>query len=82
MGCRIIKEEDDRFQGSILSFEAKQPIPNAKHQWTTLTRRQFLYFLKTSDLLDYFKLNIEANQWRHLPAHTFEHELAVASAAW
>jgi xylose isomerase len=39
-----------------------------------------LYFLKEYDLINDFKLNIEANHGT-LAGSTFEHELAVASAA-
>ena len=39
-----------------------------------------LNFLRTHELIDHFKLNIEANH-ATLAGHTFEHELAVAAAA-
>jgi xylose isomerase len=65
------------FTGQFL-IEPKPSEP-MKHQYdydaaTTLS------FLKTFDLIDHFKLNIEANH-ATLAGHTFEHELAVASAA-
>jgi xylose isomerase len=65
------------FKGQFL-IEPK-PAEPSKHQYdhdaaTTLS------FLQAYDLIDDFKLNIEANH-ATLAGHTFEHELAVASAA-
>jgi xylose isomerase len=65
------------FKGQFL-IEPK-PAEPMKHQYdhdaaTTLS------FLISYDLIDHFKLNIEANH-ATLAGHTFEHELAVASAA-
>jgi len=56
-----------------------KPAEPTKHQYDT-TAATTLYFLQRYDLLDHFKLNIEANH-ATLAGHTFEHELAVASAA-
>jgi xylose isomerase len=65
------------FQGQFL-IEPK-PAEPMKHQYDS-DSAAVLYFLKQNDLSDYFKLNIEANH-ATLAGHTFEHELAVASAA-
>jgi xylose isomerase len=65
------------FQGQFL-IEPK-PAEPMKHQYDS-DSASVLYFLKQNDLLDYFKLNIEANH-ATLAGHTFEHELTVASAA-
>ncbi len=65
------------FDGQFL-IEPK-PCEPMKHQYDT-NAATTLYFLKEYDLLDVFKLNIEANH-ATLAGHTFEHELAVASAA-
>jgi xylose isomerase len=65
------------FQGQFL-VEPK-PCEPTKHQYDT-DAAATLYFLKEYDLLDDFKLNIEANH-ATLAGHSFEHELAVASAA-
>ena len=56
-----------------------KPAEPTKHQYDS-NAAATLYFLKEYDLLDDFKLNIEANH-ATLAGHTFEHELAVASAA-
>jgi xylose isomerase len=66
-----------RFQGQFL-IEPKPKEPT-KHQYDT-DAATTLSFLKGYGLLDHFKLNIEANH-ATLAGHTFEHELAVASAA-
>jgi len=65
------------FQGQFL-IEPK-PAEPMKHQYDS-DSASVLYFLKQNDLLEYFKLNIEANH-ATLAGHTFEHELTVASAA-
>lgn len=65
------------FKGQFL-IEPK-PCEPAKHQYDA-NAATTLYFLKKYDLFDHFKLNIEANH-ATLAGHTFEHELAVASAA-
>jgi xylose isomerase len=65
------------FEGQFL-IEPK-PCEPTKHQYDT-DAATTLYFLKEYDLIDHFKLNIEANH-ATLAGHTFEHELAVASAA-
>ena len=65
------------FTGQFL-IEPKPKEPT-KHQYDT-DAATTLYFLKEHDLLDHFKLNVEANH-ATLAGHTFEHELAVASAA-
>jgi xylose isomerase len=56
-----------------------KPKEPTKHQYDS-DAAATLYFLQEHDLLDHFKLNIEANHGT-LAGHTFEHELAVASAA-
>jgi xylose isomerase len=65
------------FKGQFL-IEPKPKEPT-KHQYDT-DAATTLYFLNKYDLIDDFKLNIEANHGT-LAGHTFEHELAVASAA-
>lgn len=65
------------FDGQFL-IEPK-PAEPTKHQYDS-TAATTLFFLKEYDLLDDFKLNIEANH-ATLAGHSFEHELAVASAA-
>jgi xylose isomerase len=60
----------------LIEPKPKEPM---KHQYDS-DAAATLYFLKEHDLLDHFKLNIEANHGT-LAGHTFEHELAVASAA-
>jgi xylose isomerase len=66
-----------RFRGQFL-IEPKPKEPT-KHQYDT-DAATTLSFLREYDLLDDFMLNIEANH-ATLAGHTFEHELAVASAA-
>ncbi|MCX6133190.1 MAG: xylose isomerase [Ignavibacteriales bacterium] len=65
------------FKGQFL-IEPK-PAEPSKHQYDT-DAATTLSFLQEYDLIDHFKLNIEANH-ATLAGHTFEHELAVASAA-
>jgi xylose isomerase len=65
------------FKGQFL-IEPK-PAEPSKHQYDT-DAATTLSFLREHDLIDHFKLNIEANH-ATLAGHTFEHELAVASAA-
>ena len=65
------------FTGQFL-IEPK-PAEPSKHQYD-FDAATTLGFLRAYDLLDDFKLNIEANH-ATLAGHTFEHELAVASAA-
>jgi len=65
------------FKGQFL-IEPKPKEPT-KHQYDT-DAAAALYFLNEYELIDHFKLNIEANH-ATLAGHTFEHELAVASAA-
>ena len=65
------------FKGQFL-IEPK-PAEPTKHQYDT-DAATTLSFLSEYDLLDHFKLNIEANH-ATLAGRTFEHELAVASAA-
>ena len=65
------------FKGQFL-IEPK-PCEPSKHQYDT-DAATTLYFLKAFDLIDHFKLNIEANH-ATLAGHSFEHELAIASAA-
>ncbi|MFH0990093.1 MAG: xylose isomerase [bacterium] len=65
------------FTGQFL-IEPK-PAEPMKHQYDS-NAATTLYFLKEYDLLDHFKLNIEANH-ATLAGHTFEHELVVASTA-
>lgn len=65
------------FNGQFL-IEPK-PCEPMKHQYDS-NAATTLYFLKEYDLLDHFKLNIEANH-ATLAGNSFEHELAVASSA-
>jgi xylose isomerase len=65
------------FKGQFL-IEPK-PAEPSKHQYDT-DAATTLSFLHAYDLIDHFKLNIEANH-ATLAGHTFEHELAFASAA-
>jgi len=65
------------FKGQFL-IEPK-PAEPSKHQYD-FDAATTLFFLKEYDLYDDFKLNLEANH-ATLAGHTFEHELAVASAA-
>ena len=65
------------FTGQFL-IEPKPKEPT-KHQYD-FDSATILNFLQTYELIDYFKLNIEANH-ATLAGHTFEHELAVAAAA-
>lgn len=65
------------FTGQFL-IEPKPKEPT-KHQYD-FDCATVLHFLRSYDLLDHFKLNIEANH-ATLAGHTFEHELAVAAAA-
>lgn len=74
--CVAYAKEID-FTGQFL-IEPKPKEPT-KHQYD-FDSATVLNFLHTYDLLDHFKLNVEANH-ATLAGHTFEHELAVASAA-
>jgi xylose isomerase len=65
------------FTGQLL-IEPKPKEPT-KHQYDS-DAAATLNFLREYELLDDFKLNIEANHGT-LAGHSFEHELAVASAA-
>ena len=65
------------FTGQFL-IEPKPKEPT-KHQYDS-DAAAVLNFLKTYDLIDRFKLNVEANH-ATLAGHGFEHELAVASQA-
>ncbi len=65
------------FSGPFL-IEPK-PKETSKNQYDTEAATT-LSFLRQYDLIDHFKLNIECNHGT-LAGHTFEHELAVASAA-
>ncbi len=65
------------FTGQFL-IEPKPKEPT-KHQYD-FDSATILNFLQTYDLIDHFKLNIEANH-ATLAGHTFEHELTVAAAA-
>lgn len=65
------------FKGQFL-IEPK-PAEPSKHQYDS-DAATTLSFLHAYDLIDYFKLNIEANH-ATLAGHTFEHELAFSSAA-
>jgi xylose isomerase len=65
------------FKGQFL-IEPK-PCEPTKHQYDSDSAAT-LSFLRAFDLIDHFKLNIEANH-ATLAGHTFEHELAVASTA-
>jgi xylose isomerase len=64
------------FRGTFL-IEPKPKEPT-KHQYD-FDSATVLNFLRAHDLMDHFKLNIEANH-ATLAGHTFEHELSVASA--
>ncbi|RMD78919.1 MAG: xylose isomerase, partial [Lentisphaerae bacterium] len=65
------------FTGQFL-IEPK-PCEPTKHQYDS-DAAAVLGFLREFDLIDHFKLNIEANH-ATLAGHTFHHELAVAAAA-
>ena len=65
------------FKGQFL-IEPK-PCEPMKHQYDS-DAATALYFLKEYDLMDHFKLNIEANH-ATLAGSSFQHELTVASAA-
>ena len=65
------------FKGQFL-IEPKPKEPT-KHQYD-FDAATVMNFLRAYGLFDHFKLNIEANH-ATLAGHTFEHELAVASAA-
>ena len=65
------------FTGQFL-IEPK-PMEPTKHQYD-FDAATVLNFLRQYDLIDHFKLNIEANH-ATLAGHTFEHELTVASNA-
>lgn len=65
------------FNGQFL-IEPK-PCEPMKHQYDS-DAATTLYFLKEYDLIDHFKLNIEANH-ATLSGSSFTHELAIASAA-
>jgi xylose isomerase len=65
------------FEGQFL-IEPK-PCEPTKHQYDS-DAAATLNFLRQYGLLDHFALNIEANH-ATLAGHTFEHELAFASAA-
>lgn len=65
------------FTGQFL-IEPKPKEPT-KHQYDS-DAAACLNFLREYDLFDHFKLNIECNH-ATLAGHTFEHDLAVASAA-
>ncbi len=65
------------FKGQFL-IEPK-PCEPTKHQYDS-DSAAVLGFLREHNLIDHFKLNIEANH-ATLAGHTFEHELTVASAA-
>jgi len=65
------------FEGPFL-IEPKPKEPS-KHQYD-FDSATVLNFLRAHDLMDHFKLNIEANH-ATLAGHTFEHELTVASEA-
>jgi xylose isomerase len=65
------------FKGQFL-IEPK-PAEPTKHQYD-FDAATTLYFLNEYDLIDHFKLNIEANH-ATLAGHSFEHELGIASAA-
>jgi xylose isomerase len=65
------------FEGQFL-IEPKPKEPT-KHQYDS-DAAATLNFLREHGLLEHFKLNIEANH-ATLAGHSFEHELAVSSAA-
>ncbi len=64
------------FSGQFL-IEPKPKEPT-KHQYD-FDSASVLNFLRAYDLIDHFKLNVEANH-ATLAGHTFEHELATAAA--
>lgn len=64
------------FKGTLL-IEPKPKEPT-KHQYD-FDSATVLSFLRKYDLLDEFKINVEANH-ATLAGHTFEHDLQVASA--
>jgi xylose isomerase len=64
------------FDGQFL-IEPKPKEPT-KHQYD-FDVANVIGFLRTYDLIDHFKLNVEANH-ATLAGHTFPHELALASA--
>lgn len=65
------------FQGTF--FIEPKPCEPSKHQYD-FDAATVLGFLKTYDLMNDFKLNIEVNH-ATLAQHTFEHELTVAANA-
>jgi xylose isomerase len=65
------------FRGQF--FIEPKPAEPMKHQYDS-TSATTLFFLKRYDLFDSFSLNVEANH-ATLAGNSFEHELAVASAA-
>lgn len=65
------------FTGQFL-IEPKPKEPS-KHQYD-FDSATVMNFLRTYDLQDYFKINVEANH-ATLAGHTFEHELAVSANA-
>ena len=65
------------FTGQLL-IEPKPKEPT-KHQYD-FDAATVISFLREFDLLDHFKLNVEANH-ATLAMHTFEHDLAVAADA-
>ncbi len=65
------------FEGPFL-IEPKPKEPT-KHQYD-FDSATVLNFLRANNLMEHFKLNIEANH-ATLAGHTFEHELTVASEA-
>jgi xylose isomerase len=65
------------FKGPFL-IEPKPKEPT-KHQYD-FDSATVLNFLRAHDLMDHFKLNLEANH-ATLAGHTFEHEMTVASEA-
>lgn len=72
LAVEYVKEID--FKGQFL-IEPKPKEPT-KHQYD-YDAATVIGFLKTYDLDQYFKLNIEANH-ATLAGHTFQHELAIA----
>jgi xylose isomerase len=70
--------QTDRLQGAVFS---SNPSPASRPSISTIsTPPRRWRFLRQYDLIDYFKINVEANH-ATLAKHTFEHELTVASAA-
>ncbi|MEO0585588.1 MAG: xylose isomerase [Bacteroidota bacterium] len=65
------------FKGTF--FIEPKPMEPSKHQYD-FDAATCLNFLRTYDLMDDFKLNIEVNH-ATLAQHTFQHELQVASDA-